>query len=380
MTPPSGRATFVLSALVAALLWTTGVAGQPGRGIYLTRNGFRAPLYGVSQKHDANGNATTACAALNVAQVDAARMGLRVSRSMLASSLQAIVRGPAGGATFDIRYTDAEGTGFLATSNGATRRRAFEAAIAAWSKVLHADQPIRVEATMHEMEDGDGDPDTSLLATAGPTDFWLIDDAIVPSALSWQMIGDRYENAGDSDISVNVNDQIDWDYRLSGESAPDKSSLMYALMHELAHGLGMIDSFDSETGALSNDPLPFAYDVFVNRGSSRRNRIMDHPSAEALRDMVSGALFFNGDSASEASRAHNRPSLMIKLYAPDPYEPGSSLSHVDQVSYEANRTDPALMTPYLGKGSDKIDKLTLGIMKDLGYQLAPNAVTTRVPQ
>ncbi|MEO7158596.1 MAG: hypothetical protein ABI039_13590 [Vicinamibacterales bacterium] len=379
MKPPSGRATFLLSALVAALLWTTGVAGQPGRGLYLTRNGFRAPLYGVSQTHHAEGNATTACAALDAVQVDAARIGVRVSRSMLANSPQAIVGGPAGGATFDVRYTDAQGTGFLATSNGATRRRAFEAALTAWSKVLYADQPIRVEATMHEMDDGDDDPDTSLLATAGPTDFWLIDDTIAPSALLWQMIGGRYENAGDSDISVNVNDQIDWDYRLDGGSAPGKSSLMYTLMHELAHGLGMIDSFDSETGALSNDPVPFVFDVFVNRGFSRRNRIIDHPSAEALRDMVSGALFFNGDSASEASRAHNRPLFMVKLYAPDPYEPGSSVSHVDQVSYEDNRIAPALMTPYLGKGSDTIDRLTLGIMKDLGYALVTNA-TTRTPQ
>lgn len=299
---------------------------------------------------------------------------------MVASSPQAVIRGPEGGATFDIRYTDADGTGFNATATGATRRRAFEAALTAWTKVLHADQPFRVEATMHEMSDGDDDPDTFLLATAGPSEFWLIENKIVPSALSWQMLGGRYDDAGESDISVNVNDQINWDYRIDGLSAHDKSSLMYTLMHELGHGLGLIDSFDDENGKVMNDPLPFVFDPFVNRGSSRRNRLMDHPAAESKRDMTSRDVYFNGDSASVASKAHNRPSAMIKLYAPDPYEPGSSISHVDQSSYEENRDSPALMTPYIGTGSDKIDKLTLGIMKDLGYQLVPNAATTRAPQ
>ena len=40
-----------------------------------------------------------------------------------------------------------------------------------------------------------------------------------------------------------------------------------------------------------------------------------------------------------------------------------------------------LMAPAdFGAGSDKIDILTLGIMKDMGYKLVPNAVTARVPQ
>jgi hypothetical protein len=67
---------------------------------------------------------------------------------------------------------------------------------------------------------------------------------------------------------------------------------------------------------------------------------------------------------------------MVKLYAPDPYEPGSSISHVDQDTYSDIKT--GLMTPSdFGSGSDKIDILTLAIMKDLGYTLVPNAVTAR---
>jgi hypothetical protein len=38
------------------------------------------------------------------------------------------------------------------------------------------------------------------------------------------------------------------------------------------------------------------------------------------------------------------------------------------------------MTPLIGRGSDKVDSLTLSILKDLGYTLVPNAVTTSTKQ
>ena len=71
--------------------------------------------------------------------------------------------------------------------------------------------------------------------------------------------------------------------------------------------------------------------------------------------------------------------MLFRSYAPDPYEQGSSISHVDQKTYADFKT--GLMTPQdFGSGTDKIDILTLGIMKDMGYKLVPNAVTARVPQ
>ncbi len=46
---------------------------------------------------------------------------------------------------------------------------------------------------------------------------------------------------------------------MNGAASGDRFSFVYTLMHEVAHGLGFIDSFDSETGQLANDPLPFVY-------------------------------------------------------------------------------------------------------------------------
>jgi hypothetical protein len=68
----------------------------------------------------------------------------------------------------------------------------------------------------------------------------------------------------------------------------------------------------------------------------------------------------------------------VKLHAPDPYEQGSSVSHVDQETY--SQVEVGLMTPgAFGASANLIDILTLGILADLGYQVAPpeGAVTTR---
>ena len=171
---------------------------------------------------------------------------------------------------------------------------------------------------------------------------------------------------------------IDWDYSVNGAAPPDRVSFVYVTIHEIAHGLGFIDSFVSETGELLN-PIPFSYDVFVNRGSGGNNRLTNHAAEERTRDLVSGDLFFSGPKAMAASRRSIHPLPMVKLFAPDPYEPGSSIAHVDQDTYSDFKT--GLMTPRdFGSGTDKIDILTLGIMEDMGYKLVPEAVTARVKQ
>jgi hypothetical protein len=373
------RALLLVSAAVAALGWiapSTNAAGPGERGVLVTRNGFLAPLYGMSQVRDANGDVFTACAAMDQPQVDAARFGRSVSRALEAMSPQAVVQGPEGGATFDVTYVDAEGTGFNDPATGASRRRAFEAALAAWGKVITAHVPIRVSASMKVMDDGDNNPATIQLGYAGPTEFWLIENKVVASALAWQILKARYDNARDSDITVEANTLADWDYSVNGEAPAGKASFVYTMMHELAHGLGFLDSFDIATGKVLNDPFPTPYDELVNRGSSQRNRVLDHAPDEAIRDLTSGDLFFNGESANHASQQAFRPLPMVKLHAPNPYRPGSRVSHVDQDTYADVRT--GLMTPRsFGTSTDKIDKLTLAILEDMGYTLVPEAVTTR---
>lgn len=369
--------TLVLSALFAVLLWVSGSAGVVSaarQGVYLTPNGFRTPLYGMSLVRDASGALGTSCAQLTQSEIDAARFGRRVSRAMLRSSPRAVIR--EAGASFEITYSDPQGSGFNDSAQGEVRRRAMEAAAAAWSRVIQGTVTININAVMEAPEKAESGNTT--LASAGPADFFVANNKAFPSALMWQLQGRR--NPGEqADIEVVVNPDITWEYATNGVSGRDKVSFVYTMIHEIGHGLGYVASFDPETGKLGNDPIPFIYDTFVNRRNDTTRLVMNRPDHEVKDDLKSGELFFNGPAANDASQRSIRPGPMIKLYAPDPYEPGSSVAHVDYDTYADFKT--GLMVPRdFGGGTDKIDILTLGIFKDLGYQLVPGATTARVPR
>ncbi len=375
-TIPRSRFSILLTAVAAAVLWvvsgTSDTLTAARQGVHITPNGFRTPIMGMKQTRDSSGALVTWCGQLSMPQVDAVRFGRRASRAMMRISPLALVDTQAG-VKFEVVYTDPQGVGFNDNAEGPARRRALEAAAAAWSRVIRGDVTIRIHATMERQEEtADG---STLLAVAGPVDFWLINDVATPSALAWQIQRRRTEDV-EADIEVTANPDINWEYATNGESGRDKVSFVYTLIHEISHGLGFVDSFDPETGTLMNDPVPFIYDTFVNRTSGRTLPVMRRPDHEVRDDLISNDLFFNGPAAIAASARSIRPLPMIKLYAPNPYEAGSSVSHVDQDTYADIRT--GLMAPRdFGAGTDRIDTLTLGIMKDLGYELVPNAVTTR---
>lgn len=360
------RFTYSLAASLL-VLWAVsfdGLAAAPS-GVHITPNGFRVPVYGMSFTRDAQGKLGTECTRLTAEQIDGARLARTVTRAMLAEYPRSTVRAESG-ATFQIIYTDPPGTGFLDAARGPVRKRAMEASIAAWSAVLQGTIPIVVQVRMETPDD----PESSTLASASPVEFFDIAGRLVPSALAAQLRNANVNN-GRPDIEVVYNETVGWDYALNGVAAPDAVSFVYTTIHEVGHGLGFTDSFDAETGQLLN-ALPYPYDMYVNRGSAMSDPVRTHPAPKVLEDLTSNDLFFSGPRAIDASRRSIVPRPMVKLYAPSPYEEGSSISHVDQDTYADIRT--GLMTPRdFGRGSNTIDILTLGIMEDMGYKLVPAA-------
>ena len=372
--PAARRVSLLLGIVGLLVLWlgpSGSLSGAGRTGVYLSPSGYRAPIYGMSAIRDAQGNLGSECVRLTATQVEGARFSRSVSRAMLAQAPRSTVQAVSG-LTFQIVYSDASGTGFLDPQHG-ERKKALEASLAAWSKVLQGTVPVVVQA---HMESPQTEKDKNMLARAGPIDFFLVDGIGVPSALADQLKG-KSLNGDDPDIDATFNLDADWDYAPNGAAARNKPSFVYTAMHEIAHGLGFLDSFDIETGELMNS-VPFPYDGFLNRGSGAILRIMDRSSSQVMNDLVSGDVFFSGPKAVAASKRSIRPLPMVKLYAPNPYEPGSSIAHVDQDTYADFKT--GLMAPQdFGSGTDKVDILTLGIMEDMGYGLVPGAVTARKP-
>jgi hypothetical protein len=108
--------------------------------------------------------------------------------------------------------------------------------------------------------------------------------------------------------------------------------------------------------------FPFIYDRFAVNGlgqyliSSFANN-----SPELAAQLTSGSIYFNGTNAVKANGNAN-----VKLYAPNPWQPGSSYSHLDEIF---NGTPNALMTYSIGSGESihNPGPVMLCMFKDVGW-------------
>lgn len=369
MSMPWRRRAVLSVFAVAAVFWAAGGRAADPRPVQLTASGYTVPVYGSFLERHADGSVGTRCGRLSYEQIQGLARATTTSAA-LAWSPRASVRASAAGITFRVVYTDAAGAGFNDAALGPQRKAAFEAALAGWSRVLAGTVPVVVEARM-------GEQGADTLASAGPTDFVDVGGKLTPFALAAQLRNGSV-NGGGSDIGSTFNQTVDWDYAPNGVAAAGKVSFVYTALHELGHGLGFLDTLDPETGATTS-ALPTPYDAFINRGSAGPNPVLQRSPDQVKADVVSGDLFFAGPNAVRAGMASIRPLPMVKLYAPSPYEQGSSVSHVDQDTYADIRV--GLMVPRdFGPGFDMVDPLTAGFMADLGYQLAAPAARGAEPR
>jgi hypothetical protein len=361
-----GSGRFLVAAL--ALLLAAPVAAWAGEpGYRITPSGYRTAVLGSFL--DAAGGGRV-CRRLDAAEIAASDL----DRLVHARSTSALPRATARAATpalpFVIVYTDPAGTGFDDPALGEVRRAALLASFAAWSRVLVGSVPVSVEARFVASENA------NTLASAGPSDFVAQDGLLVPFALASQK-AQTPVNPGGADLAIEFNPEAAWDYVPDGVAAEGTVSFVYTAIHEIGHGLGFLDSFDPATGAISNG-LPTPYDVHVNRGTLPGNLLLSRGADLVREDLISADLYFAGPNAVQASLVSIQPLPMPRLFAPGPYQPGSSVSHLDQETYADVRT--GLMVPAdFGPDYAYVDTLALAIMADLGYVTDPAAIVPVVP-
>jgi len=151
-------------------------------------------------------------------------------------------------------------------------------------------------------------------------------------------------------------------------------------LHELAHGLGFIGNmYESYNVGFCGDgpigylyPCPTPYDWFAV--DSTGVPLLDYHATNpvALGTRLEGDASFGGPNTVIANAG-----AAAKLYTPMNWQPGSSLSHLDQSTFGSgvNR----LMTPSYSGVTRQPGAVTLGIMQDMGWLRAdgvPNAVTS----
>lgn len=271
----------------------------------------------------------------------------------------------------NMRALRAKGSKFIVTYNGFSpeAQTAFQAAVNVWESLLQSDEPIRVTANWIPLGPG-------VLGSAGPATY-IRDAAGAKSPNTWYPIALANKLAGTdlatSEVDIQCNfssDFSNWYFGTDGNTPADQYDLMSVVLHELGHGLGFTGSMTVSGQTTGNwgggTPWPMIYDRFGVNGSGQQlvdTSLFPNPSTLLGRQLSSANLFFSGPTAKTANGGS-----FPRLYAPNPFDPGSSFAHFDEAAYPAGNRD-SLMTPQIGTNEaiHSPGPVGMAVLQDLGW-------------
>jgi hypothetical protein len=161
-------------------------------------------------------------------------------------------------------------------------------------------------------------------------------------------------------------------YGINSPAPGGTTSFFDTVLHEIGHGLRVL-SLVGENGARFfgfNDA--YAYHLMDDQtGKLWRNMSGGQRAASAIN---TGNLVWDGPNATNNSShlsPSSRNSSRIRMYAPNPYAAGSSVSHWDTVL-----SPDELMEPIATPVSD--DRPTLQVLKDVGWNLLGHGQSNKI--
>lgn len=256
-------------------------------------------------------------------------------------------------ATIEVTYV-----GFPDNVNGVGPKASFQAAVDTWASLIASPIVIRIEARWTTLA-------ANVLGSANYTSAYANFkgaqklNVYYPVAIAEKITGQEL-NDGEADLFANFNNSFNWHLDPNTLPPAEKHDLKTVVLHEIGHGLGFSGTF-SATGSsgdwgLQDTDIPITYDVPIGNGfGSNLIETFDSPSFDLRGQLVGQNLFFS--------------SLLdgtVKLYAPTTFSAGSSISHVDENTF--NGTANALMTPQIA-AAEKIEGpgIALSMLKDIGW-------------
>ena len=295
----------------------------------------------------------------------------RRTASALAAEPLTVVPGVPGPAvsTWVVDYVDGDGSAWTQD-----QMDAFDAAVRTWAGVVVSSVPIKVTARMEDLGDPDllGQTTPVVLCLQDEQGELLTDEPCLPSSLLNAQEGVDVYDGPDLEASFNSAYLCDgapgFSYRLDGQVPDCRMDFSTVVLHELAHGLAFMGSMWVEPGEdVGTYSTPHdRWDEFV---SDAGGPLLQAPSGTAaLADRLQGgALRWTGAWGKRANGG-TAPSL----YAPAVFEPGSSISHLDEATYPQGSSD-SLMTPMLANREvvREPGSLARGLLRDLGWRVTP---------
>ena len=258
--------------------------------------------------------------------------GLALPRFVHASATITVINNDGAGEGFNDPTVVAPVGGNPGTTLGEQRLIAFQFAADLWAELITSDIEIRLAAEFNPLF-CDPNAGIAVLGQAGPepvhADFLGALEASTwyPQALANKLRGADL-NPGTADIGATFNSSIgttcaipvDFYYGLDASPPGSDNDFVTIVLHELGHGLGFATFVNEATGA-----------KFVGMDDVFMLNLEDHSTGELWPDMFNaeraasaidtGDLHWVGAAVVAASGGH------VEMFAPNPLDPGSSVSH-----------------------------------------------------
>jgi Secretion system C-terminal sorting domain len=277
--------------------------------------------------------------------------------------------------TSDIRVTY---VGFPADG---LAQAAFQRAVDIWASIIQS--PVRINIRAAWVSQGA----TTLGSAIWGNAYANFDGApklgvFYPVALAEKLAGrplnpDPNPATGDNfDIYAFFNsDQTRWSFLDDATSNQNRYNLTTVVLHEIGHGLGFTDSYSLANGVgafgLQGGNVPIIFDVGVENGVNN-TRLLNQANNTAT---MASLLTNNNINYNPTLSIGTPPTIKPKLYAPSPWQDGSSIAHLDQTTYAG--TADRLMRPQLDLGQVTLNpgNIVLNMFSDMGW-VAPRMVHT----
>lgn len=280
-------------------------------------------------------------------------------------------------ADFLLKSGEASQSDIVVDYNGFTpeAQEAFAYAVSIWESIIQSEIPIRMEANWRS------NLGTNVLGSCGPETYYKnfedapFKDRYYPVAIAEKIAKKELNGESRYDMVANFSSKIDWYYGTDMNCPDTLYDFVSVVLHEIGHGLGFTGFFfvDSRESLGSYGYYEFgdasSFDLLVEQGVINGTQLVDtyffdNTSTELFSALQSKNLYANSPIAIERNKG-NKP----KLYAPDFFDDGSSIYHLNDGTYPFGNEN-SLMTHAVGKAESIHDPgpITRGIMDDIGWR------------
>jgi hypothetical protein len=271
---------------------------------------------------------------------------------------------PTGGVTAQTANIVVSYSGFTPAAQAA-----FQFAVDQWKQLISSPVTININANWSALG-------SNVLGQAGTKVFLtnrcaaMTANTLYAVALANALCGSDLR-PGEEDGDATFNSAFSaWYFGTDGHPPSNQYDFVSVVMHELGHALGFLGSMQlsGSTGSWGlGGSSPAKYDRFAESPAGTPLLSYQNNSTALGNALQSNNVWFNGPQTVVAGGG-----VRARLYAPNPWQSGSSYAHLDDSTYPAGNPN-SMMTPVLsgGEAVHTPGPVGLAIMYDQGWTSTP---------